>query len=49
MSVDVKKFGKVAVLMGGQTRTGGAGAPQGGGVTPKRAARRPSEEMASGE
>ena len=43
MSIDVKKLGKVAVLMGGRARTGGAGTPRSGDATPKREAGRPSE------
>ncbi len=42
MTNDVKKLGKVAVLMGGRARTRGAGAPS-GDVTVKREAGRPNE------
>jgi hypothetical protein len=39
---DVKKLGKVAVLMGGRARTGRAGAPLRGDATPKREVGRPT-------
>jgi hypothetical protein len=41
MTNDVKKLGKVAVLMGGQARTGRAGAPRSGDATPQRDVSRP--------
>ena len=40
MTIDVKNLAKIAVLMGMQARTGRAGAPRSGDVTPKRAAGR---------
>ena len=43
MTIDIKNFGKFAVLMGGQARTGRAGAPCRGDVTPKREAGRSCE------
>ena len=40
MTIDIKNLEMFAVLMGGQARTGRAGAPRSGDVTLKRAAGR---------
>ena len=48
LSTDVKILGRVAVLMGGRMRTGRAGAPRSGDVTPKRDVGRSKDEVKLG-
>ena len=45
LSIDTKALGKVAVLMGGRVRLGGAGAPHGGDATREREVGRSGGEV----